>query len=1396
MKNPEGFSEGENTRNIIKDIMKSLLIILFFSICHITTNAQGYFRQSAIQLLAQEEGLGNNTLTEIYQDKDGFLWLGTDIGLSRYDGIHFHNYNLIDTEPHSLSHIYETSGHLLWSLATNHSELACFNKMSGRFVPLASSPAELLQEIQDICVLQDNLYALTSKGVSKLKIESTADAIKLTAQALPHSEGTPIKLYGRGNTLCMVTQDNRIILQNTTNGKADYIDCTDLGIKKEDPIRGIHLSGNSLWIYGQEAAIVYYDLITKATRKFSWDTEQNDFGNAPLQDFLPIDDTHFILATASSLFSIVFSNKDYPQSAFQIHNLIKHEPHYEALLKNRITGIHFDDANKVLWVGTFGRGLLKLNIKGESVNRIQPGSDIKTISGIAQDANGYVWLTSENNGIYRSTDKEVSPDMHFAPWEKGNRDSNYCLYKDKNGSLWFGDGQGNILGINPMTNATVTFRPHPNDSVANASGSAIKNIHLDSRNNLWIASERGVAVYNYPNEECMAYLPYSQKTGKITAICEDGDGTLWLGTEKGLCCARQEGKQIKLTCGYETKAGLTPGRVLDLYLNNYNQLFASYADKVIQIDGKEKAVSSTMILQKNLSNGHISCMADDRNGNTWLGTNSGIITVNNKNNSTYSYSFPESYYDVCRLNDGRLLWANSTGLLYFDPRTLKESSGKRQYYISDIDVNYKKVEIGEKVNRQIILDKPAHLIEQLTLNHNNNNLIIYLSDLTYSTSANKVEYRLLPTDETWHVGLNDQIRLSNIEAGDYVLEIKPAYPMEGNEQITRLPISIRQYWATSGWAIAGYTLAIIIICLLVWIYINYKTSKRQLYKAKEVRLKEKLEEETEIRKESEKSQRMRDQIRFMLAQELRTPLSLVTAPLKEMIDNSAFPESFLQKAKVAYRNSISMQDVCNQLLSIHQQENYGPKLNVAPYPVSSIADEVVRSSYELLNVSPINLHYDKDNKINTEIWIDRKKIEFVLRNILSNAYRHISYSGSIYFDVHIRTINGKEFSLFSIQDDGKAMIEESSVIYLGAENENAPSNRLHPELGIEIMKETALSHHGDIKIEKEKNKGTRITLYIPLGKQHWEGKDNVCFIEPEETPEESTDTGIITVEDKERQAIEESIIAKPIDSPETKCKLLVIEDHADIRLYLKVLFSSTYNIIMAENGEEGVRMARKEIPDLIITDVMMPIMNGFECCRILKEDLKTCHIPIILLTALTDDENVVKGIELGADDYILKPFNPEILRTKVKRLIKSRLELKQIYTKLLMPSIAESEPAGNEETTVKIEDPFITQILNIVNENLQNPDFNVKKLAEMLNMSQPTLYRRVKQLTNFTIIELVRGVRLKRSAELLRTRQYNVQEVAEMVGYNDIPTFRKHFVDFYGTTPSTFNSKEEAEDKK
>ena len=255
-------------------------------------------------------------------------------------------------------------------------------------------------------------------------------------------------------------------------------------------------------------------------------------------------------------------------------------------------------------------------------------------------------------------------------------------------------------------------------------------------------------------------------------------------------------------------------------------------------------------------------------------------------------------------------------------------------------------------------------------------------------------------------------------------------------------------------------------------------------------------------------------------------------------------------------------------------------------------------------------------------------------------------------------------------------------------------------------------------------------------------------------------------------------------------RILLAEDDYVTRKFMIGFLSKYGECDVTVDGMEAVdafmmALEDEEPYDLVCLDIMMPVMDGFEVTRQLKEDLKTCHIPIVMLTALAGDTNAVKGLDYGADDYILKPFNAEILRSKVKRLIENRQNLKQAYMKLMMASNAKESDEEQEEGGQK-EDPFIKQIFEIVENNLQNPDFNVKRLAEMVNMSQPTLYRRVKMLTNYTIIELIRGVRLRNAAELLRSKKYSIQEVSEMVGYNDAPTFRKHFVDFYGTTPSNY----------
>ena len=567
-------------------------------------------------------------------------------------------------------------------------------------------------------------------------------------------------------------------------------------------------------------------------------------------------------------------------------------------------------------------------------------------------------------------------------------------------------------------------------------------------------------------------------------------------------------------------------------------------------------------------------------------------------------------------------------------------------------------------------------------------------------------------------------------------------------------------------------LFLLIISIVVCIYFH-RRYKKLLLSHKEDN--QKILDETKI-----KHAELRGQLQADLLQGLRTPISMLIAPLKEVISTPELIPSAKLKLKLAYRNAQTLQDYFMRLQEAYHLEA-DQKYQIASYTATRIGNGAIRSSYELLNASNIELHYDKDKRVATEIWVDKRRIHFVLQSILSNVLHIMEYNGDLWFDIFLKFNAAKEYCVFSIKGQSKTHSD-----YEAADN-NSPRENF---LGWDVIQEINRIHGSEMKIEQLTQDESYIELWIPMGKEHWITAENVDFINTDELAEDefmpelnvSTSEAPIVVETTEELEDLETI-------PDSKLKLLIIEDNTDIRFYMKIIFSNLYQVFLAENGQEGVEVARRELPNLILTDVMMPVMDGFECLRVLKEDFRTCHIPVIILTALTSDEDIVKGTDLGADDYILKPFNPEVLRAKVKRLMRSRVELKQIYTKLLTsatPSSTHQDEEIIDATTPKVEDPLIEKIVELVKANLQNPEFNVKSLADMLFMSQPTLYRKVKQITGFTIIELVRGVRLKEAAELLKTKQYGIQEVSEMVGYNDVPTFRKHFVSLYGTTPSTF----------
>lgn len=481
--------------------------------------------------------------------------------------------------------------------------------------------------------------------------------------------------------------------------------------------------------------------------------------------------------------------------------------------------------------------------------------------------------------------------------------------------------------------------------------------------------------------------------------------------------------------------------------------------------------------------------------------------------------------------------------------------------------------------------------------------------------------------------------------------------------------------------------------------------------------------------------------------EMRTPLSLVLGSLALVVQNDDPEKDMSTQLLSAYRNTLAMQDLADQLIGARRSNDIANYLRIARYDMVEIARQICDIFVDWVAMNNV------DFRINTQtpalwVWMDRRKMEFALRMLLSNAFKNTFAYGKVTLDISVVNENGKAYSALVVTDEG--LDEDEST-----------------RRGLKQIMDMADAIGGMYRSESDKN-GTSYIIMIPLGKQHLLDR-RVEFVEPE--------SDLVKLNARQKEEIAELIQVIP-QKKETGKKLLVIDDSDQIRWFLKHVFNKEYQILEARNGQDGIDVALKEEPDLILCDVMMPVKDGYETCREIKSDPKMAQTPVVMLTAKVESEDVITGIEAGADDYITKPFDVEILRSKINSLMKKREDMKRYFSN-------SSAVSHDEESTLST-NPFMAAVVKNIEKHLDDSTFEAKVLADSLNMSLPTLYRKIKQYSDLSILELTRNIRLKKAAELLASQQYSVQEVAEMVGFNDTATFRKRFTEQYGVTPSQY----------
>ena len=617
----------------------------------------------------------------------------------------------------------------------------------------------------------------------------------------------------------------------------------------------------------------------------------------------------------------------------------------------------------------------------------------------------------------------------------------------------------------------------------------------------------------------------------------------------------------------------------------------------------------------------------------------------------------------------------------------------------------------------------------------------------------------------------EKISYANLRAGEYMFEVQNLFPDEKMGKMTSLKVVILPHWSETVW----FKLSLLGLALMIVLW----TINR--FRLRQKRLEHELQLEHEVftanvERDKEKQIRLERENFFTNAShELRTPLTLILSPLQELLQTLNSADVIYKKLIVVYRNAASLHTLVDHLLYVQKIEAGMVKLRLSQTDIVTVVEEVVDSFRQIAETKGFGF----DIQLPAEplvLWIDVEKISSAIRNLLSNAFKYTSPRGRVILRMERVQIDGQAFCKLTVSDTGKGIPEElqERVFDSFITGDQVPMLSTKVGIGLRIVKNTMDLHHGSISLKSSLQEGSTFVLAIPEGNAHF-SEDKYELVE---TPvNEETDIPVPV----------SSSVAEQEKEDGNKKSLLIIEDNEEVRAYICSLFCKNYTLYEAVNGEEGVRIATEKIPNLIISDIMMPVKDGFVCCREIRERPCTAHIPILMLTAKAEDADILYGSKVGADDYILKPFNPEILKSRVESLILQRERLKRIYTKALMLKQKETKQGEAEETA----DDFMKGVIHVIEANLANENFNVKMLAEQLNMSQPTLYRKIKQRSELAAIDMIRSVRMSKAASLIMENRYSIQEIAEMVGYSDTRTLRKHFTEQFGVSPSKYIDKPE-----
>ncbi|MFB9056130.1 two-component regulator propeller domain-containing protein [Mariniflexile ostreae] len=1366
---------------IFRFYISSIFIIIAITTSAVAQQANSTSENLTFKNYTTKDGLSQSSVVSIVQDTNGFLWFGTRYGLNKFDGHTFKTYNYNAEDKNSLTHNWITFLHVdaqdtLWigtknGLNTYSPEKDNFNRFK------ENDKLYYEKEVWDLKSKDSTyLWIATNQGLDRLNIKTkhifSFKHDKFKEYGLSSNEIKAI-LPTKNGTVWICTKDGIDLFKPNSNSFENftYPNNKAPNLTKNSTVTLFEDKNGDVWL-GYDEGLALFDKKKNLFQNYRF--KSKTYISSAVRTICEDKFGALWVGAYDGLYQL---NKDKTSFKKNVHDITNPN----SLSQNSIYKITEDNRGD-LWIGTWAGGINYINRSTNFFETIHSGIypinlNYKVVSSIVEDSNENLWVGTEGGGInfYNKNTHQFEYFTHN-PNDKNSISSNNikAILLDHSGNLWIGTHDAGVNFLDPKKRPFHFIKyTHQQGDKHSLSNNKITAILEDEFHNIWVGTNAsGLYLYDALKQEFVKIPDPHNYIGDfvITITKSENKNLLYIGGAYGLTVFDVSSKKIKpLDYKNGKKSNYNINQVASVLTLPHNNIWVGTEGDGLYNYNTSTKESKRYGVKQGLPDEVVYGILSDDDDNLWVSTNKGLARFSLKDKTIKNFNVSDdlknnefNYGAYLKLANGNLAFGSTNGLTLFNPKKIEDDNFIPSPIITGIKIR----------NKPDI--KYVHANEVIVLEHNQNDFSLSFVALGYSKpQKNQYSYTLEGFDSGWNFSGNTKTAsYTNLNPGEYVFKVK-ASNSDGvwNATPTLVTLTVLSpFWKT--WM--AYTLYFITFITLFLILRKYTL----------IRIKEHNELKLERlgKKHSEEANRLKLQLFTNISHDFRTPLTLMVGPLKRLIDDTDTDTKSQLKLQGIYRNVNILLQLINQLLDFRKSEVGKLTVSVSEVALIPFIKNIKLSFEELAKEKEIDFKLYTKGSFD-DIWLDTIEMKKVFFNILSNAFKFTPQNGKITINLSMETksVNKKtlNFLKITVQDTGRGIPKDNIAFVFDRYFQFGKKNELQTGtgVGLALAKDIIELHHGHIEFTSKENEGSCITISLLTGKSHF-SKEEIRKVSESKTQsigilQHYEPTVINTDLAEKNNSITEPVLSNSLQT------ILIVEDNLEIRNFMKSIFKNIYNVLEATNGEMGIRMAASESVDLIISDIMMPKMDGIKMCSLLKLDIKTSHIPIILLTARVSSKTQRKGYKTGADAYITKPFDAELLILQIGNLLKSRQKLIDKFKKDIL-----IEP--KKITVVSTDEIFLEKAMKIIEDNLSNPDFNVNTLTEKINMSQSVLYRKFKALTGHSSSEFIRIIRIKKASQLILKTNMSVIEVADDVGFNDIKYFRKCFKDNFKMTPSAY----------